>query len=205
MKFRTTLEPRGCRVLRAVVVALGCAASPFVLAGNVWAATTDQGVRQAQGVSGVTRSDAGTDQDLQQNQAQANSQGNSQASSQAGAQGSASASAQSRSGNGSAPSGVSIYRETEGVVTPGRVVQGTTTIQGQGTGTQGEAAMSKLDQVVSKLAADPQLKGADIRVSVEQGKVTLRGKTTDASQAQHAEQVAQQAAGNAQVVNDLMQ
>ena len=60
-----------------------------------------------------------------------------------------------------------------------------------------------LSQVVTALAADPRLAGAQINVQVAEGRVTLGGVVRDMAQSQTARAVADGIAGSANVTNSL--
>jgi osmotically-inducible protein OsmY len=108
----------------------------------------------------------------------------------------ASASASSSGGAGPAQ-----FSETIGISTPHKRIVGTTRDQGP----QGPAASDQqlLNKVVAALVKDPAMQGADVRVSVEDGQVTLDGKAKDSTQADHARQVAETLAGNGKVTSNL--
>ncbi|HZZ92022.1 MAG TPA: BON domain-containing protein [Usitatibacter sp.] len=60
-----------------------------------------------------------------------------------------------------------------------------------------------LGSVVSALASDPALRGADLQVEVDGGVVGVTGHARDSAQAQRAGQVAAQAANGARVETDI--
>ncbi|HET7400194.1 MAG TPA: BON domain-containing protein [Usitatibacter sp.] len=94
------------------------------------------------------------------------------------------------------------YTDTVGVSTPEKRVLGTASGHDTPSGASREDEQL-LNHVVAALVRDPQLKGVDIRVGVDHGEVTLDGSATDAAQASHARDTAQQAAGPAQVTSNL--
>ena len=93
---------------------------------------------------------------------------------------------------------VTTHSESVGISTPQKRVVGTSS----GIDTPaGPAAIDQrlLNDVVAALVRDPQLDGVDIEVKVDEGTVTLEGRTKDAAQAAHARDVAQDAAKGARV------
>ena len=60
-----------------------------------------------------------------------------------------------------------------------------------------------LGAIVSALASDPELRGADLQVEVDQGVVGITGTAENAAQAERAGRVAAQAAGGARVETDI--
>jgi hypothetical protein len=90
----------------------------------------------------------------------------------------------------------------------GPTVQGITTYTGspQGASVDGTAAASDqrlMDEVVSALAADPTLKGANVNVTIDNGSVTLSGAAHDSAQAERARQVAEGIAGPGKVTSSV--
>jgi osmotically-inducible protein OsmY len=93
-----------------------------------------------------------------------------------------------------APSGI---RNGMGDVTDNR---GSTSF-GQARVSQGDGPL--LGAIVSALASDPQLRGAELQVEVDQGVVGITGHAENAAQAQRAGRVAAEAAGGARVETDI--
>jgi hypothetical protein len=94
------------------------------------------------------------------------------------------------------------YSESVGVKTPHEHITGSTSSRdAQGAPLHEEQAL--LDHVMTALVGDPQLKGADIHVKVEKDQVVLTGKAKDRAQAEHARDVAQNAATGAKVESQL--
>ena len=105
-------------------------------------------------------------------------------------------SAPAASGNGV------YYSESIGVKTPNEHITGSTSSRdAQGAPLKDEQAL--LDKVMSALVGDSQLEGASIHVRVERDRVVLTGKAKDASQVDHAREVAQNAATGAWIENEL--
>jgi hypothetical protein len=97
----------------------------------------------------------------------------------------------------SQPAGAS-YSESVSVAMPGEHVTGTTS----GRDAQGNVPdqdQALLDKVMTALVDNPQLQGAQVHVSVENGRVVLTGKAKDAEQARYVRDAAQAAAGSAPV------
>jgi osmotically-inducible protein OsmY len=106
------------------------------------------------------------------------------------------ASASAAAGNGV------YYSESVGVNTPDEHITGSTSSRdAQGAPLKEEQAL--LDKVMTALLGDSQLHGADIHVRVEKDRVVLTGHAKDTSQADHARDVAQNAATGAQVQSEL--
>jgi osmotically-inducible protein OsmY len=98
--------------------------------------------------------------------------------------------------------GTTYYSESVGVKTPNEHITGSTSSRdAQGAPLKDEQAL--LDKVMTALVGDEKLKGADIHVNVEKDRVVLSGKAKDAAQADHARQVAQNAATGATVESQL--
>jgi osmotically-inducible protein OsmY len=100
---------------------------------------------------------------------------------------------QSASSSGPTVQGITTYTGSPRTAVPGASVDGT-------------AAASDprlMDEVVSALAADPTLKGANVNVTIDNGSVTLSGATHDSAQAERARQVAEGIAGQGKVTSSL--
>lgn len=94
----------------------------------------------------------------------------------------------------------------------GPTVQGITTYNGSprtaasGASVDGTAAAGDqrlMDEVVSALAADPSLKGANVNVTIDNGSVTLSGTAQDSAQADRAKRVAEGIAGSGKVSSSV--
>jgi osmotically-inducible protein OsmY len=94
-----------------------------------------------------------------------------------------------------APSGI---RNGTGDVTDNR---GTTSFGGARMVSREDGQL--LGAIVSALAADPALRGAELQVEVDQGVVGITGHAENAAQAEHAGRVAAQAANGAHVETDI--
>ena len=93
-------------------------------------------------------------------------------------------------------------KESLGVRTPDERITGSTSSRdAKGAPLKEEQAL--LDKVVKALVDDSQLHGANIHVKVERDSVVLTGKARNASQADHARDVAQNAASRARVESKL--
>ena len=113
----------------------------------------------------------------------------------------------STQGPGYAESSVSSTSDSNAVTTTtrqstsssGPTVQGTSTFSNAaGASVDGTAAANDqrlMDEVISALAADPTLKGANVNVTIDNGSVTLSGTAQDSAQAARAKQVAEGVAG----------
>jgi osmotically-inducible protein OsmY len=97
---------------------------------------------------------------------------------------------------------VTTYSESVGISLPGKRIVGMSAGNDR---PSGPAALDEqlLNRVVAALVRDPELKDVDIEVRVEEGRVRLDGKAANAQQAEHAREVAQDAAGGAPVANGL--
>jgi osmotically-inducible protein OsmY len=59
------------------------------------------------------------------------------------------------------------------------------------------------DQVIRKLANDPDVKGGALQIDVQQGVVTIRGKVETDKQRQKAEKLARKISGVKKVINEI--
>ncbi len=59
------------------------------------------------------------------------------------------------------------------------------------------------DQVIRKLANDPDVKGGALQIDVQEGVVTLRGKVETEKQKQKAEKLAKKINGVKKVINEI--
>jgi osmotically-inducible protein OsmY len=59
------------------------------------------------------------------------------------------------------------------------------------------------DQVIRKLANDPDVKGGALQIDVQEGVVTLRGKVETEKQKQKAEKLAKKVTGVKKVINEI--
>lgn len=190
MKTRPSIGPRDRTPLAAVVVsALVVAASPFAVAGGM-TRTTIQDSPTMQGR--VALQDRVTT-------SRATASGSS-ASSSARSFGPAEPSNADGFGPrapGTATSTIGSATGTESA--PGETLSSATTV-GPGVSAADRALM---DQVVSALANDPQLKGAMITVQVDDGRVDLSGFAQDETQATRAREVAESVVGQGRVTGSL--
>jgi osmotically-inducible protein OsmY len=94
------------------------------------------------------------------------------------------------------------YSDEVTIAVPGESISGSTS----GRDAQGAVPRRNqelLDQVMSALLDNPQLRGARVHVEVENGRVVLTGDAKDAAQARYVREAAQAAAGNATVESRL--
>jgi hypothetical protein len=90
------------------------------------------------------------------------------------------------------------YSESMGVKTPNEHITGSTSSRdAQGAPIRQEQEL--LDEVMTALVDNPQLKGADLHVNVEKNRVGLTGHAKDAAQARYARDAVQAAAADAVV------
>ena len=104
-----------------------------------------------------------------------------------------------QSGTANSPGG--DYAENVGISTPNEHITGITS--GPARGAMSQENQKLLDKVVDALVADNRLEGASIKVNVDKGSIILNGTASTRGQAQHARQVARNAAGNAPVRSNL--
>ncbi len=173
----------------------------------------DQNLKRREGAasSGASQSSSSGITSSQSESATGSTQSSSSAgipsSESAGTTGGGQSSSAGSSADGSGPSAAETqYTERMGVVTPHEAVVGTTTTEA-GLGSEQQLGAPNDEQllakVVAQLAGSPRLRGADIRVNVDHGKVTLTGSAKDADQSQHAQLIARSVAGNGNVTNNL--
>lgn len=117
---------------------------------------------------------------------------------------------QSSSSSASSDSGGISATTRQSTSSSGPSVQGST-FSGTGTaasgasvdGTAAASDQRLMDEVVSALAADTALKGANVNVTIDNGNVTLSGTAQDAAQAARAKQVAEGIAGSGRVNSSI--
>jgi osmotically-inducible protein OsmY len=119
-------------------------------------------------------------------------------------------SAQSSSTSASSDSNGVSTTTRQSASSSGPSIQGSTSSStdttASGASVDGTAAASDqrlMDEVVSALAADTTLKGANVNVTIDNGNVTLSGTAQDEAQAARAKQVAEGIAGSGRVNSSI--